>query len=480
VTSPPAGPDRPDTGRPELVHPASFAQRQLWVVEQVEAGEPVHHIGFSMPAPASFGAGARLDAALLRGAVDAVVGRQESLRTTFEIRDGELHQLVWPRAAIPVVETDLRDLPAADADAAYDRLCAEDATAPFDLAAGPLMRVRLVHRAERDWLVVVLHHVIADAQSCALLLDELINGYRACAAGTGPAFAPLPVQYADYTAWQTGAVTGPDFAPHVDWWRECLAGLPTVTLPTDRPYPPVPSARGGEVGFVLDGALRTRLADLGREHRATLFMVLLAGWNALLHRYTGEDDLVVGCPVNARSLPELQDVIGLFVNRLVLRNDVSGNPAFADLLDAVRDRTLAAMEHQDVPFGLLVTELQPERLPGRTPLFQVGFNLFPAVRGGGGQYGNGYVRHDLNLDVSDRGDQLDCRLEYREDLFDAATAERMARHLRALLAAVADRPDLRVGVLPMLTEDERAALLGGTPPDPGSEPEPCRLAHHAV
>ncbi len=445
----------PDHREPVLVHPASFGQRQLWFVEQLEPGAPVHHINVSVRVDN------RLDPELLRAAVVAEQDRQESLRTTFAEQDGELMQVVWPDADIPVRYTDLRDLPAEEAAAGLARLTEAAGTEPFDLATGPLLRLHLISEPDTDRLLMNLHHIVGDAQSTANLLNELFAYYRAGSRGEPADLPELPIQYADYTAWQLGAVTGPAMRAQLDWWRERLAGLPTMQLPTDRPAPAVVSSLGGEVRFDLDADLADALRELARGHRATMFMVLLAGWKTLLHRYTGQHDVVVGSPVTAREMPELERLIGLFVNRLVLRTDLSGDPGFGAVVDRVRDTVLAAMAHQDVPFERLVDELAPQRRLGHTPLFRVGFNVIPVADTGedDGQYGNGYVRHDLNLEIQEQHGVLAARIEYRSDLFDQSTVEQLARHLVVLLRAGVADLDRPVGTLPMLDEDERRTQL---------------------
>src|SRR6266536_1045437 len=382
-----------------LVHQASYAQRQLWFLEQLDPGRSAYNINAAVPLPPG------TDPDLLRRAIAELVARHESLRTVFAERDGEPVQIVLRTADVRLAVTDLRGLPAAEEAAQAEHWEQHDAGRPLDLQAGPPMRARLLRGGRGDELVLVVHHLVADAWSMLVLIDDLHEEYEALATGRAPALAPLPVQYADYTAWQRRTVEGPDGAEALAYWRERLADLPT---------------------------------------------------------------------------PDLDRVIGLFVNRLVLRVDAGGNPTFRELLDRVRQVCLGAFAHQLTPFEQLVDGLAPTRDTSRAPLVQVGFNLQPpndaggaGLAGRGGQFRNGTVRHDLNLDVTPGSAGLRCLLEYRADLFDPETAEQMAEHLRRILAAVAADPDTRIGTLPLLDPAERRRLIQPVGPAADRPPDEC-------
>ncbi len=457
-----------------LVHQASYAQRQLWFLEQLDPGRSAYNINAAVPLPPG------TDPDLLRRAIAELVARHESLRTVFAERDGEPVQIVLRTADVRLAVTDLRGLPAAEEAAQAEHWEQHDAGRPLDLQAGPPMRARLLRGGRGDELVLVVHHLVADAWSMLVLIDDLHEEYEALATGRAPALAPLPVQYADYTAWQRRTVEGPDGAEALAYWRERLADLPTLDLPTDRTRPPVPGVAGGDCEVSIPAEVAEALERVGRQQGATPFMTLLAGYVVLLHRYSGQPEVVLGAPVAGRDAPDLDRVIGLFVNRLVLRVDAGGNPTFRELLDRVRQVCLGAFAHQLTPFEQLVDGLAPTRDTSRAPLVQVGFNLQPpndaggaGLAGRGGQFRNGTVRHDLNLDVTPGSAGLRCLLEYRADLFDPETAEQMAEHLRRILAAVAADPDTRIGTLPLLDPAERRRLIQPVGPAADRPPDEC-------
>jgi amino acid adenylation domain-containing protein len=447
--------------------PLSFAQQRLWFLDQLEPGSPFYNV------PRALRFEGRLDPRALRESFAELTRRHESLRTVFPSADGEPFQLVRPpRAAdVPLADLSGLDAPAREAEA---RCVAEaEAAWRFDLGAGPLMRVVLVRLApEEHVLLLNLHHIVTDGWSMQVLVRELTALYEAFAGGRPSPLAEPPIQYADFSAWQAGQLQGERLEQLLAYWRGHLGGAATtLELPTDRPRPAVQSHRGGTHSFFVEGEVADALARLSQGEGATLFMTVLAAFQTLLHRYTGQRDLLVGSPIANRGRAELEGVIGFFVNTLVLRATFEEGESFRGLLRRTRETTLEAYAHQDLPFERLVEELQPGRDLSRTPLFQVMF-VFQNVPGGGeaGLAGARLVaqevhattaKFELTLTVMQTGRGLAGSFEYNADLFDRATVERMAGHLRVLLAGAAADPDARVSELPLMTDEERALVLEG-------------------
>jgi amino acid adenylation domain-containing protein len=444
--------------------PLSFAQQRLWFLDRYEAETALYNmtVGFRIR-----GGGLRLDA--LAAALDEVVRRHEALRSIFrEAGGGEPVQVVQPFAprGLPVI--DLAGLP--DAAAEAGRLAREEAARPFDLARGPLLRSRLLRLgAAEHHLVVATHHIASDAWSVEVLVREISYLYRAAASGRPSPLAPLPVQYADFALWQRRWLAGEALAAETAWWRERLAGIPAaLELPADRPRPAVQSFRGGIRRSRLDPETAAGLAALGRRQGVTLFMATTAAFLALLHRWTGVEDLVTGTPVAGRGRAEIQNLIGFFVNTLVLRASLAGDPDVRELLARVRATALAAYAHQDLPFEHLVAELAPQRDLSRTPLFQVLTSLQEAppteLDLGSGlaapmfEVWTDTAKFDLALLFSRTGETLAVTAEYAADLFDEATIDRLLGHLSMLLAGMVAAPESQVADLPLLTEEERRQL----------------------
>ncbi|MGK3987805.1 amino acid adenylation domain-containing protein [Sorangium sp. So ce136] len=440
--------------------PLSFSQQRLWFLSQLEGPSATYNLFGSLRLRGA------LDVAALGRALDEIVRRHEVLRTRLVEVDGEAAQVASGEARCPLAVEDAGG--EADARARAAALAHE----PFDLAAGPPIRALLARIGERDHaLVIAAHHVAADEWSIRLFLQELGSLYRAFARGEASPLAELEVQYGDYARWQRAWLAGGALARQLGYWRERLAGAPrALALRTDRPRPRVQSFRGRARRFELDADLTGRLRELGRARGATLFMTLLSGFAALLSRYSGQRDLVIGTPIAGRTRTETEHLIGFFVNTLALRIDLGGDPSAAELVDRVRAVSLEAQDHQDVPFESLVEELRVERDLGRTPLFQVMFVLqngpLPELDLGGLEVSDFEIdarvaRFDLTLSMEEAGGALRASLEYSTALFDDATAERMVERLRALFAAMAARPGVPIGRLPMIPDAERAALLEG-------------------
>ncbi|MFF7456374.1 amino acid adenylation domain-containing protein [Kitasatospora sp. NPDC008115] len=460
IAGAPARPALRPEPRPEHL-PVSFAQRRLWFLGKAEGPAATYNVTLALRLTGP------LDTAALEAALGDVVDRHESLRTVFTERDGVPHQRVLPAPPAPLLT--VTDRPAQDL-----------VHHTFDLATDvPLHAYLRPEGPEEHVLTLVMHHIASDGWSLRPLFRDLAEAYSARLAGAAPQWPPLPVQYADYTLWQyrlLGADTDPGstLGGQLAHWREALAGLPDeLPLLLDRPRPPVPTHRGDAVELELDAALHARLTALAAEHGATLFMVLQAAYAALLHRFGAGDDLPIGTPMAGRLDTALDDLVGFFANTLVLRTDLSGAPTFAELLGRVREAGLAAYAHQDVPFERLVEELNPARTLARHPLFQVmiafdntagGGPAFPGTRAAYEPLGLPTTPFDLTLNLSERHHPdgtpagLSGGLEFAVDLFDRATAERLAAALVHLLAQAAEQPHLPVAELDVLGAAGRAAL----------------------
>jgi non-ribosomal peptide synthetase component F len=445
--------------------PASFAQQRLWFLDRLSPGSPAYNV------PVAVLLEGRLDADALRRAMNEVVRRHEVLRTTFADSGGVPVQVVADSLGLELELDDLTAVPEDQRLAAAVEIVRREAARPFDLARGPLVRAGLIRLAEERHVVrVTMHHIVSDGWSLGVLIREVSALYDALRRGEG---SPLPepaIQYADYAAWQVRWLAGEVLARQLEYWTGRLAGLPPLDLPTDRPRPAVPSGIGDERYSVLPKDLLDAVKALSREEGATLYMALLAAFQALLHRYSGQDDFAVGSPVAGRSRPELEGLIGFFVNTLVLRADTAGDPSFRELLRRTKRTAIDAYAHQDLPFERLVSALRPDRESGRSPLFQVMFSLLnaplPALRSPGImltplEAPSGTAKFDLTLFAAETAAGLRYGVEYSCDLFDATTVDRLLGHYRVLLESIVDDPDRPIGALPMLTEDERQQVLGG-------------------
>ncbi|HYH79386.1 MAG TPA: amino acid adenylation domain-containing protein, partial [Longimicrobium sp.] len=447
--------------------PLSFAQQRLWFLDRLEPGSAVYNI------PVALRLGGELDARGLAWALTEVVRRHEVLRTTFGAgADGEPVQVVHPPAPVRLPVVDLSGLDAAERKRWVERLSNEEAARPFDLARGPVMRCALLRLgAEASVVLFTLHHIASDGWSMEILQREVTALYGARVRGEDPPLPDLPVQYADYAVWQRRWLEGEVLERQVAYWRERLAGAPAVLeLPLDHPRPAASSGRGADRGFSLSPELSRSLRELGRREGATPYMTLLAAWNALLARYGAGDDVVVGTPVAGRTRLEAEGLIGFFVNTLVIRTGLQGDPTFRELLARVREGVLEAQAHQDVPFERLVDELAVERSLSHTPLFQVVFSLGQAARREDGlrlggveidalASGGETAKFDLGLGMRDLGEWLEGSIAYRTELFDAATAERLAGHFVRLLEQAAADPGARLSELELLDAAARRRVL---------------------
>jgi amino acid adenylation domain-containing protein len=459
--------------------PLSFAQQRLWFIDQLAPGSPLYNI------PVALRAEGPLRPAVLAASLGEIVRRHEALRTVFAVQDGAPAQVIQPAApfALPVI--DLSALPEIRRERLALALAGEEAARPFDLARGPLLRGLLLRLAGKDFIATLtMHHVASDGWSIGILVREMMALYPALADG-GPSPLPeLPVQYADFSRWQQSWLHGAVLEREIAFWREQLAGLPPrLDLPTDRPRPAVQSFRGAIRPFRLPDAITRHAEALSRRDGATLFMVLLAGFQALLARWSDQSDLAVGSPVAGRNRVETEGLIGFFVNTLVLRGDLGGEPTFRELLARVRNTALAAHAHQDVPFERLIQELAPERSLAQTPLFQVVLMLQNApvesleiedlrLRPVGGT--GTTAKFDLTVSLGEQDSGLSGTAEYATDLFDAATIDRLTGQFERLLGAAFAAPDRTAAELPLLSSAERHQVLvewNDTAVNPGLDAE---------
>ncbi len=445
--------------------PLSFSQQRLWWLDLLEPGSNWYNVAVALRLEGE------LDLPALAAALTAIVRRHEPLRTTFPAAAGQPRQEIAAEPPDGLLRTaDLTALPHGVREAAAGAQAAEEARRPFDLAAGPLLRCLLLRLDEREHVLsLTAHHIVCDAWSIGLFVRELTALYHAAVRGERPTLPELPVQYADFAAWQRRRLTGERADRLVGEWGGRLAGVPAaIELPIDRPHPPLQTFRGGKVPFLLGAPATAGLRALARAEAASLFMTLLAGFQALLHRYSGQDDVVVGTPVAGRNRPEVEDLIGVFINTLALRGRLDGEPTFRALLGRTCDAALTAYALQDLPFERLVEELQPVRDRARSPLFQVMLILQNAPLDPLALQGvtwtplpvdSGTAKMELLLSVAESRGELAGQLEYNAGLFDRTTARRLAGHLEALLTGAAADPDVCLADLPLLPAAERQQIL---------------------
>ena len=455
------GPERISRREPAEHYPLSFAQQRLWFLDQLVPGSPFYNIPAAIPIQYP------INVEHFERALNEIIRRHESLRTTFAIHNGEPVQIIAPSLQLSLSVIDLRHLTPSERDQEAQRLAGAEAQQPFDLMKGPLIRAQLIQKGYSEWVfLVTMHHIVADGWSMGVFFQEFTAIYGAFSVGRPSPFPELPIQYPDFSVWQREWLQGEVLEEQLDYWRAQLEDLPTLQLPTDRTRPSVQSHHGAYETLQLPIRLTSALRQLGREEGATLFMVLLAGFGTLLHRYSGQDDIAIGSPIANRNRSEIEGLIGFFVNTQVLRVDYGGESSFREILGRVREVAFGAYAHQDLPFEMLVERLQPDRDLGRNPLFQVIFQLLntpgnnqhvPAQTGINVQYGT--AKFDIEFDLWESGGRLIGRIEYSTDLFDAETIQRLAAHYQRLLEAAVAAPDEPIWTLPLLTDSEREEIL---------------------
>jgi amino acid adenylation domain-containing protein len=459
---------------PGIPPPLSFAQQRLWFLDKLVPGSPFYNV------PGCLRIRADLDLHALRRALNEIVRRHEVLRTSFVEVDNQPVQVIAPILDIPLPCTDLRYLDETVREAEILRLATEDAQRPFDLVRGPLVRASVLWAGHRDYVFLInFHHIVADGWSLEVLVQEFQQLYAAFHQGLPSPLRELDIQYGDFAVWQHKRLAEGELRQQLNYWAAKLANLPVVDLPTDFPRRAVQGFEGETLHITLPRALSDELKEFSRRHRVTLFITLLAGLNALLHRYTGADEIIIGEPVANRNRLELERLIGFFVNSLVLRTDTSGDPTFRQLLRRSRDVVLEADANQDVPFELLVERLRPERTMGRNPLFQVSLQFFSGAEVKAGDAAlsteivyveKGTASLDLAFDLIDSPEGILVRAEFSTELFRRETVERMVSHYRNLLDAFVRDPDLLISAAPMLGAAETAKLLGEWNPPPRLAP----------
>lgn len=451
-------------GNPQKVCPTSFAQQRMWLLDRLDPGNPAYNIGRAIRVRGS------LSTDVLRESLRTIVARHEALRTTFAEVQGQPVQVITAGGTLELPVVDLSHLPKPTREAEALRLARDEVQRPFDLARGPLLRVKLLHLGGDEYvLVLVMHHIVTDAWSFSVLFKEIGQFYESLTLGCPSPLADLPIQYGDFARRQREALTEDVLARHLAYWRRQLAGVdPVLELPTDLLRPASRTSRGATERVVFGSALRDRLYEVSQEVNGTLFMTLLAAFQVLLWRYTGRDDFVIGSPTAGRSEVALESLVGFFVNTLVMRTHLSGDPTFLDLLRRVREVALEAYAHQDAPFEKVITELQIPRSPNHTPLFQIMFILQNAPKQTfelAGltleelEFDSGTAKFDLTAEMAETDEGLSCTFEYSTDVLEQATVVRMIEHFQRLLEGIAADPGKRLSDLPLMGEAERRRLL---------------------
>lgn len=444
--------------------PLSFSQQRLWFLDQLAPGKALYNI------PGAFRITGQFSHDAFEKSIREIIRRHEALRTTFAARAGKPYQVIHEAAELMVERFDVSNLPEGDREQAINNLASEAARAPFNLAEGPLLLVHLVTVGETEHVLIFnMHHIISDGWSMGVLVNEFARLYRAFLAGEPSPLPELSLQYVDYAAWQRDWLRGKVLEQQLDFWKQTLGVNPPVLhLPTDRPRPAVQTFRGDTVSAVFPSALQKAVQDFSRNQGVTPFMFLLAVFQTLMHRYSGQDRFCIGSPIANRTSSETESLIGFFVNTLVLPADLSDNPDFRSLLRRVRETTLNAYAHQDVPFEQLVEALQPERDLSHSPLFQVAFILqntplkalqLPGLTLAPVQAESKTAKYDLTVTTAETEDGLLCSFEYNVDLFDRATVERMVNHFRRLLENALLNAKQQVSDLALMTDEERRQLF---------------------
>ncbi|HEX8459415.1 MAG TPA: amino acid adenylation domain-containing protein, partial [Pyrinomonadaceae bacterium] len=444
--------------------PLSYAQQRLWFLDQLEPGSAAYNI------PAAVRLTGALDVSALERAMGEVVRRHEVLRTTFHLREGEPVQVVHDAPTMTLPITDLSQLSEDGREAEALRLAGEAARRPFDLETGPLVRAELLWlNVEEHVLLLTMHHIVSDGWSLSVLVEEVAALYTAYVAGEETPLPELTVQYADYARWQREWLTGAVLDRQVAYWREQLRGAPeTLELPTDRPRLNSTAARGATQNFRLPPVLVKKLEELSQREGVTLYMLLLAAFQTLLSKYSGQEEVVIGSPIAGRTRAEVEGLIGFFVNTLALRGDLRGDPSFREVLRRVREVCLGAYAHQDVPFERLVEEVAPRRSLTHTPLFQVMFALqnesateleAPGLKLSSFGMKNEAAKFDLTLTLTAGANALAAEFSYQSDLFEAGRIERMWRHYVRVLEELTERPGQRLSEVEILTPGERLQQL---------------------
>jgi amino acid adenylation domain-containing protein len=449
--------------RKHTLHPLSFGQQRLWFINQLQPGNSAYHI------PIAIEIKGNLDVAILGSCINEIVNRHEILRTSFEIVNASPVQKIASAVTIALPKLDLRHLSDQEQHTEIQKLSLEEVQLPFDLGQPPLLRLKILHLGtDKSILLLTLHHIIADGWSIKILIRELSVLYQAFSTGKPSPLPELPIQYIDFAFWQRKSLQNEVIESHLAYWKYQLSTQPSVLeLPTDCPRQPVQTYRGAQQKFRLTKSLSNKIKQLSQKQGVTLFMTLLAAFNTLLYRYTGQDDIIVGSPIANRNNTQIESLIGCFVNTLVLRTNLDGSPSFQELIERVRKVAIDAYVHQDLPFEKLV-ELQPSRDLSYHPLFQVMFVLqdsqlsnvnLPSLSWKTVELDSGTAKFDIFLSIIDSEEGLMGTLEYNSDLFNPDTVISMVEHFQTLLQAIVLHPDECISRLPLLTPAQRQTLL---------------------
>lgn len=445
-----------------LAFPASIAQQMFWYLELLQGEVTAFNV------PLRFRLDGPLDVPLLERSLNTIIDRHEALRTRFGEDNGELLQIVMPELKLQIPVIDISHFPPDRITDEAERLGSVEAHRPFSLATGPMIRAELIRLGPvLHILHLSVHHALFDGMSMTVLTRELAEIYRAYFDGKPSPLEPLPIQYGDYSVWQKEFLEGPEMKQQLGYWKKRLDGMNELDLPTDFPRPPVKSWKGDITSALLPRELTDKLQTIAAKHGATLFHLQLAAFMILLHRYTGSTDIAVGTPVTGRTRGEIEPLVGVFINSLILRCDLSGNPDFGAFLGHVRETALEAMENQELPFECLVRELRPERDPSRNPLFQVNFNHHRSFAQAG-TFGGVTLTpipsrspgtiFDLHFFMVERKEGWRASCDYSTELFTRTSADRMLGHFKHLLEGIAAHPEKPVGQLEILTDPEKSRL----------------------
>jgi amino acid adenylation domain-containing protein len=464
LSAPPTNPEAKAAAKDVFVFPASFAQRRLWFLNQIDPNSSVYNITAPMRITAP------IDVEALRRSFREIVKRHETLRTTFRAVDGEPVQVVSLSSNFDLNVIDLQLLPPSTQHRETIRLALGEASFPFSLSRGPLLRASLLRlNPDLHVLLLTMHHIISDGWSLGVLMREASALYDALSTGKPPALPPLPIQYADFAHWQREWLGGDLLKSQLDYWSNQLdSAPPALEIPTDFPRPVSRSYKGSLIPLSIHADLADRLRAFNKKHQATLYMTLLAAFQTLLYRYSRQHDISVGSPIAGRTRTETEPLIGFFVNTLVMRTDLSASPTFAGLLARVKEVTLGAYANQDVPFEKLVEVLSPQRDLNRTPLFQVMFILqntpLPQMQLGEARLepinvSSQMSKFDLTMSLEEKGGGIQGYLEYSTELFEEQTIHRMIGHFEVLLEAIVDNEQASIDDLPLLTDVERKQLI---------------------
>ncbi|MEH1970760.1 amino acid adenylation domain-containing protein [Nostoc sp.] len=450
--------------------PLSFAQQRLWFLEQLLPDSPFYNF------PQTFRLFGQVNLRALEQSINEIVRRHEVLRTTFASSNGQPVQIIAPTLSVPIHLVDLHSLSETQKDTEIQRLMIEEFQQPFNINRGPLLRATLLQLDAEEYLLLLsIHHIVFDGWSVSVLFRELTLLYQAFTNGLSSPLAELPIQYADFAVWQRQWLQRKVISEQLVYWKQQLADLPILQLPSvsearrrHRPRPAIQTYRGARQPLALSKSLSEAVTRFSQQEGVTLYMTLLAAFQTLLFRYTSSEDILVGSLIANRHHQQIENLIGFFVNTLVLRSDFSGSPSFRQLLKQVREVTLEAYAHQDIPFEKLVEELEPERDLSRHPLFQICFALqnvpMQALELSGLSINhrleyNGTAKFDLFLELFETPDGISGWFEYSTDLFDAATISRIGEHFQTLVAGIVANPNQKVADLPLLTPAERQKLL---------------------